>query len=123
MQKKNYGYQTIAPSDTVPPLTDINHELLSIKTFLFNGERRHMTPYVSILLNSSPGIHLHVLQTLSGALSLILMPFVKRYTAGQIRGKRKTESKAGVSLVVISSSSPLALLVALNYHPNVHIHS
>lgn len=25
--------------DTIPPLTDINHKLLSIKEFLFDGER------------------------------------------------------------------------------------
>lgn len=67
-----------APSDTIPPLIDINHELLSTKKFLFNGERKPMPPYLSILLNGTSAIRLHALQTLSGALSLILISCVKR---------------------------------------------
>lgn len=110
-----------APSDTIPPLVDINRELLSTKKFLFNGERKHMPPYLSILLNSSSGIHVYVLQTLSGALSRILISFLKRNNTWQIREKVKIESEAGVGHMVISSLSPLVSLVAINYQLNVCI--
>lgn len=44
-----------------------------------------MPPYLSILLNSSSGIHLHGLQTMSGALNLILT--LKRLKTGMIHDK------------------------------------
>lgn len=79
-----------------------------------------MPPYLSILLNSSSGIHLHGLQTMSGALNLILT--LKRLKRGMIHDKlgyREIESEAGVGLMASFSLSPLASLVAINYQLNI----